>query len=304
MYSNQINTAEGQFRPSGTYYFNSYAYQYWYRALWQRMLSVFKFTLPEEWSSVQGCSDYFESCLFSRGWVAVWNDPQMGLVFNPATFGGYNFYYQPTKAIVSNPALPTTRELVIGKDCGLIKLSPDCRGFSDVVDFYARKLSCLDSALDQSFINQRLCTIVNVNSKAAAETIKKAFDNKTSGEPLVVLNDAVGAQPNNVLASNNYISDKQLTDVQTLLNMFDAEIGIPTVGRDKSQYISDVQVDTKVSDGQARVQLWEETLNKSIEETKQVIPGFDITVEYRYQEGESNGETNDNGYGETAQSEE
>ena len=78
------------------------------------------------------------------GYVAVFDNPEMGLVFNPASITGINFWYQPTRAVISNPALKKSLELEIGKDCELLKLTPDYFGIFDIINLHAEKLALLE----------------------------------------------------------------------------------------------------------------------------------------------------------------
>ena len=120
--------------------------------MFQRALSVLEIDLPEEWNG--SIKDFFNWCLYRIGFVAVFYDKKFGLSFQPCALNGYDFYYRPTKAIVSNPSLLFgSKTFRIGKDCEILKLTPDYMGIWDIIDYYAEKLSLLDNAINMSIIN-------------------------------------------------------------------------------------------------------------------------------------------------------
>ena len=114
-----INLAAGRFSPSTIKAHNNLSFWFWSRSLFQRMASVIDFTVPENWEGKT--KDFFVYCLFKYGFVAIFYDDKYGLSFQPAAPKGYDFYYQPTGVLVSNPLL--NKEFTIGVDAELLKLT-------------------------------------------------------------------------------------------------------------------------------------------------------------------------------------
>lgn len=263
---------------------NSYAYAFWCRALYQRLCSRIEFDLPEDWNRAK---DFFEACLFARGFVAVFDTKEYGITFQPATLSGYDWFYQPTKAIVSNPKL--SKEFTIGKDCSLIRISNDYAGLISLVTYYAEKLATLDGAVNMAIINSKFAYVLGAKNKAAARSIEMIFDKINKGEPTVVFDKAVteglgDEEPFEFLdrasLKNSYITSDLLSDWQTLLNQFDNEIGIPTLPAEKRERMITDEANARQADCNARISLWDECLKNSINETNKMF-GTDIKYKFK-----------------------
>ena len=187
-----INIGAGTYNPSPVKAYNNKSFAYWVRALFQRALSTIDFELPETWAG--NIKDFFMYCLFKYGYVAVFDYDELGLVFQPCTLSGYNFYYQPTDALISNPAYNAT--LTIGENCELIKLTPDYFGVWDVLEYYAEKFSTLDDAINMSLINCKTPYILGAKNKTASSALKKILDLVNRGEPAVVFDEKLMNDPN------------------------------------------------------------------------------------------------------------
>lgn len=288
---NQLNIVESSYQPSVVKN-NSVAFAYWQRSLFQRACSVLEFTLPDDWTGKT--RDFFYYCLFRFGYVAVFDRPEFGRVFQPATLNGINFYYQPTRALIANPAIPESLDLEIGRECEILKLTPDYIGIWPIIDRYAQKLATLDGAIDMSIVNNKFAFILAAKNKAAAAALKKMLDKVNAGEPAVildmkVLNDEVDkTEPWQSWMRDhlkeNYLTTDQLKDQQTILNAFDSEIGIPTTPYQKQERMTDFESRSRSVDSKARMTVWLDTLNSSIEEVKKLYPDIKLSVKYRYED--------------------
>lgn len=296
---NQLNIVESSYQPSVVKN-NSVAFAYWQRSLFQRACSVLEFTLPDDWTGKT--RDFFYYCLFRFGYVAIFERPEFGRVFQPATLNGINFYYQPTRALISNPAIPESLDLEIGRECEILKLTPDYIGIWPIIDRYAQKLATLDGAIDMSIVNNKFAFILAAKNKAAAAALKKMLDKVNAGEPAVildmkVLNDEVDkTEPwqswTREHLKENYLTTDQLKDQQTILNAFDAEIGIPTTPYQKQERLTDFESRSRSVDSKARMNVWLDTLNSSIEEVKKLYPDIKLSVRYRYEDEVKEGDDN------------
>lgn len=266
----QINVAAGTYNPSNVKSFNNKTYAFWERSLFQRACSVVQFELPEEWQG--SVKDFFYYCLFKFGYVAVFETDKLGKVFQPCTLNGYNFYYQPTKALISNALY--NDELTIGEQCEIIKLTPDYFGIWDIISYYAEKLSTLDNAINMSLINNKFAFIIGARNKTAGEALKKMLDKVNRGEPAVIydmklLNDPQDkAEPWQFLERKNlresYLTTEQLMDFQSLLNNFDTEIGIPVLPYQKKERMVVSEAESKIIDATSRSVVWFDTLSSCI----------------------------------------
>lgn len=290
----EINCFDGHFSPSMVKSMNNASFAFWQRSLFQRACSTLDFTLPEEWEG--NTRDFFYYCLFRFGYIGIFYLPEIGFTFQPVTLKGKGWYYQYTGAVVSNPNLPegVPQDFIIGKDIEILKLTPDYMGIWDIISYYAEKLATMDNAINMSIINNKLAYILGAKTKAAAEALKKVLDKINSGEPSVVVdyllaNDMKDKEmPFQFLErsslKNNYILSDQLTDFQSILNAFDAEIGIPSLPyqNKKERMISD-EATMKTIDGAARMITWKSTLESSLKVINEHFGNYGkISVKFRY----------------------
>lgn len=287
----QLNAIEGTYFPSMVKSYNNKTFAYWERSLFQRAASVIESELPAEW--IGDVRDFFYYCIFRFGYVPVFKRAEYGYTFQPATLKGFDWYYQPVSAIVTNPALNESLELKIGSDCELLKLTPDYMGIWDIITYYAEKLSTLDNALNMSLINNKFPFILGARNKIAGQALKKMLDKVNRGEPAIIydmklLNDQTDktepfmAWERKHSAKEDYLTTEQLQDLQTLLNAFDAEIGIPTIPYQKKERMVASEAESRQIDSQSRATIWVECLNSSAEKIKNLYPDITLSFKLRY----------------------
>lgn len=289
----QINVAVGLNHPSSVKSFNNKTFWFWERALFQRALSVIDFKLPDTWTG--SIKDLFEYCMFNFGFVAVFDIPKYGLTFQPCGLEGFDWYYRPTTAIITNPAIPNSLNLEIGKRCEILKLTPDFMPVWDVISYYAEKLSTLDNAINISLINNKYAFMLAAKNKSAAEALKKMLDLVNSGEPAVVVDRRVQDDPNSKTEpwqiidrgnlKDSYLTTDQLADFRTLLHNFDTEIGIPTLPIEKKERMIDAEATSLETDATSRSKVWVETFNSSAVEVNNMF-GTNISASLNYEESE------------------
>ena len=286
----QLNTVDSSYIPSMVKTINNKVFDFWVRSLFQRACSTIIINEPEAWNGQ--IRDFLYYCLFRFGFVAVFNRDEVGTVFQPCTLYGYNFYYQPTNALIVNPTLSQDLDLKIGEECQILKLTPDYMGIWDIITYYAEKLATLDSAINMSIINNKFAWIVGAKNKAAAEALKKLFDKINRGEPAVFFDKKLQDDPvsktepwqflsrDNI--KNSYITDLQLQDFQTLLNCFDSEVGIPCTPYQKKERMVTYEAESRIIDATSRSVIWYDTLSNSIDKVKELYPDLDLSIELRY----------------------
>lgn len=296
-----INLAAGRFSPSTIKAHNNLSFWFWSRSLFQRMASVIDFTVPENWEGKT--KDFFVYCLFKYGFVAIFYDDKYGLSFQPAAPKGYDFYYQPTGVLVSNPLL--NKEFTIGVDAELLKLTPDYFGCWDIIDYYAEKLSMLDVSINSSIVNSKFAYLLGAKTKGAAGALKKLLDQINKGEPAVIYDSRIFDDPSSKgdvspfqtwfrdSMKNNYITSDLLQDFQTLLNDFDREIGIPTIPYQKKERLVQSEAESTEIDAKARSIVWINTLDSSIKEVKQLYPDIKLSARLRYGNISEGGDENE-----------
>lgn len=289
-----INISAGFNSPSSVKAFNNASFAFWQRSLFQRAQSVLDFEVPANWEGRY--KDFFLYCLFRFGYVAVFKRDEYGFTFQPASLRGYDLYYQPTNALITNPSLSQSLDLEIGTDCELLKLTPDYMGIWDIITYTAAKLSNMDNAIDMSIINNKFAFILGAKNKNAASALKKILDYVNKGEPAVIYDlklandhgsdDAPFQEWKRDNLKNSYLTTDQLQDMQTIINNFDSEIGIPTAPYQKKERMITDEVDAKTYDAKARSLTWFKTLTSSIKDIKKLYPDINLSVKLHYDETE------------------
>jgi len=275
----QLNIASSTYTPTHLKSRNNKAFKFWQRSLFQRACSIVEFDFPENWEG--STRDFFYYCLFAGGYVIVFNDDTYGFTFQWGNLKGFDWHYQPTTAIITNPALKKSLELTIHKDCELLKLTPDFCGIFDIIDYYAEKLSGLDNAINSAIVNAKVSQVFGAKNKTGADILKKIIDKINQGEPAVIYDRTIPQDRSDDESHDpwsywerdvkkNYITTDLLADVATLLNNFDNEIGIPTVPYQKKERMVTDEANSKVIDSTSRSVVWKGCLtssNKLIEKT-------------------------------------
>ena len=293
---NEINLAAGSYFPSQVKAYNNQAYMFWQRALFQRACSTIIIDVPEEWKRHKNLMYW---SLFAYGFLGVFNLPEFGKCFNPVTLNGYNFYYEPTEMILSNPAMPAGAKtsFIIGKEAELLKLTPDYKGIWDIISYYSEKLASMDCAINTAIINTKFAYVIGAKNKAAAEVLKKLFDKVSKGEPAVFFDAKLADDPNTkdepwqALFRDNlkqsYIITDLLKDFQTILNNFDCEVGIPTIPYEKKERMVTSEAESRQIDATSRSVIWFDELKRTTELCNKFLEfGTDgIKVSLRYEEG-------------------
>lgn len=267
-----INLLAGHYSPNSVKIGNNDAFDYWVRSLFQRAQSVIRIdNLPEEWDG--SVKDFLYYCLFRFGYVAMFNNLKFGRCFQPCGLNGFDFYYQPTKAIITNPKLKV--DLKIHEECEILKLTPDYRGIWDIIERYAEKLSLIDPALNMALINSKYSLIMGSSTKAGAKFLEKVVDKVNEGNPAVIFDSSVQLPKDPVTKEdaitdlsrkdikNTYIGTDLLQDASTILNNFDSEIGIPTIPYQKKERMVTDEAQSKIVDSTSRSLIWIDTMNES-----------------------------------------
>ena len=297
----QINIAAGSYNPSMVKSFNNQTFAFWERALFQRAQSVLDFEVPAEWDGK--VKDFFLYCLFKYGFLIISKNDEFGQFFQPGTLSGFDFYYQPRIAIIANPLL--SAELEIGTECELLKLTPDYMGVWDIIWYYAEKLSVLDNAINISLVNNKFAFFLGARNKTASNALKKMLDLVNKGEPAVVYDMKLSNDPTDKEMpfqqwqrdnlKNSYLTTDQLADFQTLLNNFDAEVGIPSIPYQKKERMVTDEATMRTFDAKARSLTWFNTLTTSIDDIKKIYPDITLSVKLHYDETEGTPQDNDGG---------
>lgn len=286
-----INLANSIATPNTVHCKNTYIVSYFARYLFNKLISVFEFkNLPKTWDK-----DYFIYNLYKTGFLTVFNTDRFGVIPQACSVSGINVFYRPTYCIVSNPLIRNVNQIYIGKDCELIRLTPDYRGLMDIVSLYADMMGLAMESVAVSLVNSKVAYIFKADSKNSAESMKKMYDMISSGEPAVFIDkqlaqDGAMSQMDmyNTSVKNNYITDQLLNDLRTIENMFCTEIGLPNANYNKKERLITDEVMANRTETYSNSAVWLECLKKSISKVNEMF-NLGISVDYRFKGGEKDG---------------
>lgn len=293
------NAWQSSVAPTAVHPRDNQCYNYYFRYLLKRAMSLFKWKLPKDWDK-----DYFLYILYCCGYVAVVDTKEFGLIPQFCTLSGYDVFFRPRRVLVTNPVFSASerREYDLrgnSPEAALIKLQPDYSGVMDICGMYAERLAYAHEALYMNLTNSKLSYVFMTDNKAAAETFKKLFDNIQRGDPAVVtgtkLKNADGQPLWELFAQNlkqNYIASDLINDMRSILNDFDSFIGIPSANTTKRERLVTDEVNANNIETETLIDLMDQTLTESVEHCNSLF-GLDISVQRRYTNNTEGGAENE-----------
>lgn len=287
-----INLYNAQFSPSTIHVKNVALQRYFRKYLLQKAMSVFKWNLPEEWDH-----DYFLYTLYGLGYIAVLETRSFGVICQGGSLGGYNLYYRPSYIMITNPLLKETITANIDTDCAIIKLQPDYSSIMDIIGFYADQMALASEAVGVNLVNVKSGVVFGANNKAQAESFKKMYDNLNDGNPAVFIDKNLlsdTGEPNWFPFVQNmtqqYVTDKLLSDMRKIECMFDTDIGIPNANTSKAERLIVSEVNANNVETSTRCELWLDSIRKGLNKANAMYD-LKLSVNWRVNpETESNTE--------------
>lgn len=280
----QTNIYNAQLNPSTVHASNTALSAFFQRYLMLKLFSRYDFTLPDNWDY-----DYFRYVLFTIGFIGVMQTDKYGVICQHGTASGYNVYYRPSRLLVSNPALRRTYDLRIGKDCEIIKLSPDWRGAYDLVQLYADQMAVCMESFGVNAINSKFAFVFAADNKNMAETMKKMFDQIGSGQPASFVSDKQlfddEGNPRWQLFINNlkqnYVGNDLLQSLTTIEHKFNTLIGFNNANTDKKERLNSDEVNANNEEVRSLSSLWLEEMNDSMNKVNEM---FDLNLSVKLRE--------------------
>lgn len=280
-YYNHLNAVNGLINPSTVHVSGTTLASFYRKYLLQKAIARFDFTIPDTWAK-----NYFLYVLFCYGVLAVFNTDRFGVICQGCGLSGYDVFYQPTKAVVTNPLI-NGRELKIGRQCELLYLQPGYSGIMDIVTYYGDLMALASQAAGYNLLNSRLAYVFASKNKTMAESFKSMTDKVLSGDPAVVVDKQL--LDNNGDLSMFYFSNKLKENFITpeLLNVlrdleikFDNEIGIPNQNESLRERQNVDQVHMNDFETQAKCLLWLDTMKDCISKINRMF-NINLSVKLR-----------------------
>lgn len=296
-----LNAFNARHTPSAVHVSDNMVSAFFRKYLFQKAVSVFKWTLPDEWPL-----DYFLYVLYVAGYVCIYRENAYGVIPQFGTLAGYNIYYQPREVLISNQALKgVNRQLTIGRDVEVLKLTPYYYGVADLINFYADSMAATWESLGMNLTNTKLAYVFAAPDKTKAESFKKLYDTIQRGDPAAfydksLLNDdgSPAWMPFQQNLKQTFIGLELFETLTKIENKFDAEIGLPNNNSaDKKERLIVDEVNANNVSTYAKAELWFDTIQQGIETINEKF-GINITCNWRHDpadltEKEGNDDDND-----------
>lgn len=285
----KINLIQNYFQPSGIKVDSKYTDMF-DRMLYERVCSV----LDVKYNSTIDI-DYFKYVLFGAGYIAITKTPLYGIFAQLPTLTGYDMYCKPTTVDIHSYATNANIDLnglKIGKDCAVIYLRPTRCGIFDIIGYYSYKLALVASSFDMNIFNSKLAFMMASKSKASAQTLKKIYDQVQSGNPAVAFDEKIKIddmrgektelwETFNKDLKQNFIAPELIDVFEKLLDQFDTEVGIPSVGSDKKERLNVLETEKNDVETVTRLTTWLETMQPGINDANRLYPELKLSITMR-----------------------
>lgn len=282
IFYNSVNTLNSATSNTGVKTNNAPLTHMYRKYLLQKAMSVFKWKLPEHWSK-----EYLLYALYTWGYAAIINTNKFGVIPQLCTLQGWDVFYRPNRAVISNQHFKGIQTPIINVECTILKLQPDYGSINDLVSYYAEMMALVSESVGVNIVNSKLSYVFKANNKGEAETLKALYNDIMSGKPAVVYEagktkiNGGGWELFQQNLAQNYITDKLLSDLRKIENMFNTEIGIPNANTDKKERLITDEVNANNAETATKCDLWLELLKEGCKKTRNMF-GIDIDVDWRY----------------------
>ena len=285
-----INSYVSQIAPSTVHCHNNALTGYFMKYLLQKAMNVFKWNLPEEWNK-----DYFKYVLYMMGYIAIVNTDKFGVIPQLAGLRGYNVFYAPTHAIITNPLMTGILEPEIDTDCTVIKLTPTYTGIYDIVSYYADMMALTAEAAGMNVVNSKLAFIAGAKTKTMAEAMKKMYDMIQAGNPLVIYDskyspDDINKQMIEFYSQNlkeNFIAPDIWLTFKKIENDFATQIGLANVNSEKKERLTNEEIEANRDETYCLADGWLVSLKEGCKKANEMF-NLNLSVDWRFNNVTSN----------------
>ena len=282
---NYMNTVESAAQPANMHVLSTEMGRFYQRYLLKKALSVFKWELPEWWDE-----NYFLYVLYCYGYIGIFDTERFGVIPNQCGLKGLNVFYRPTSIIIANPLL-LEKEKRIDEDCVVMQLQPDYMGVLDLCAHYAEKMALASSAINQNLWSTKIATVFFAENDAQQQSIKKAFDKMSSGDPMVVVNKKLRDEDGNLAyevfnrdVKQSYVIGDLLSDLRKIEAEFDTRVGIPNANTDKRERLITDEVNANNVETHILADMWMDSIQSAIKKVRDMF-GLEIKCDWRYGDG-------------------
>lgn len=282
------NLEHSAFFPSTQHSDDNYLTQYNFKYLFQRAMSVFEFTIPEDWER-----NFFLRTLYGIGYLIILPTKEFGVVPQFGNIYGYDLYYQPSHASVVNPIFDQIgagdkyTNLRIWEKCALLRLTPDYTGITKICLYYAEMLATAQASLQVNLLNTKFSYIFGAKNKTQAESLKRMYDDIASGQSAVFIDNQLYDENGNLSITTLtqdvnavYIGGNLLNDIRGIMNDFDSMIGIPNSNLQKKERMIVDEANMNNFETRALCYVWMDMLKRDMTKINSMY-GLGLNVRFR-----------------------
>lgn len=251
------------------------------RYLYTKLYYVYKLTIPEQWPL-----NWFRFWLFQFGSIAAIYTKELGWFSTPYSVTGLDAYYQPSSISVANHLLKNVKAGKIGVNAEIIRIMDDYYSLDDLVTAYAEELAQIDKDFNVNLMNVNTALLAEAESPKKAAEIKEAYEEATTGKPLVVIKERKkGAQESDLRTmmpspKSNYIGGELLQARRNVVNQFLTDIGIPNFNMEKRAQQNKDEISENDDETKAICTIIRDNVQQCFDRLKK-ISGLDCRIELR-----------------------
>lgn len=264
-------------------------FHYFRYILASKIVSLFKIKQPDYWP------DLLIWWLVVGGWFAVVDNKKYGKIPIRGTLSGRGIWEQPTEVLISTPLVYYSRNLRMGEEVEVVRMSPFYDGAMGIVNHYARLLALTDDAITANLVNSRIGHVFGASNEAVAKSIKTVFDQISRGEIAVVDGRVTANVDTEAFAQlakpgDHVITGELLENQRTIYRDFCKDVGILTGNENKKERLTTVEVEVGEDESQRLISYWHSNINKSIDKVNKL---FGLELEVYLDEGYNTGRSID-----------
>lgn len=257
-----------------TEYMNNASFRIWQNRLKAILLNLFEWLgLPEGIEE-----EYIEEALYENGKALFFEDKNVGLMCLPAYPGrGINVYKRPVRfrAVGFNYSKEYDAD-----ECVLIKNDKQMTSLSEIVDYFAYRLTEVDRTADVNVKAVKTPYILSCNDRNVL-TLKAIFNKIDSNEPAIFTDKDIDLESIKVLETHTDFLGADLSDYQkSIMNDFLTFFGINNTATEKKERLitSEANSNNQLISNFADVML--STRQKAAEEINAMF-GLNVSVDFR-----------------------
>ena len=258
------------------------AVKFYQGLLFDEIFSVYDFKLHD-----MRQLPWFRYFLFQYGSVAFIYHPALdNWILYPYSVKAFNYMYQPANIeVIPNGDGFKPVSGTVGVDCEIIYIKDNYFGLYELVTTYAELLAQCDKDINVNLMNANVSLAAYAKDKKEADELKEAYAKATTGQPFIVMNDALffdgSMKPFFNDIKSSFIADDLQKVKRTIFNDFLTKVGIRNTNYDKRERLTTDEVNENNDETKSLVKVYFDNLAMCFERCRKVS-GLEMSVKLAY----------------------